>query len=183
MIPLPPLEEQQRIVDKINSIEPLLEKYDKVEKELSKLEKEFPEKLKKSILQYAIEGKLVKQDPNDEPASVLLERIKQEKERLINEGKIKRDKNESYIYQGDDKNYYEQLSGIPQTWIYTNLGSLGTLTRGSGIKRNETIQQGYPCVRYGELYTTYNTFFYSAKSFISLENETKFHLFKVLTIN
>ena len=66
-------------------------------------------------------------------------------------------------------NYYEQLSGIPQTWIYTNLGSLGTLTRGSGIKRNETIQQGYPCVRYGELYTTYNTFFYSAKSFISLE--------------
>ena len=131
IVPLPPLEEQQRIVDKINSFEPLLEKYDKVEKELSKLEKEFPEKLKKSILQYAIEGKLVKQDPNDEPASVLLERIKQEKERLIKECKIKRDKNESYIYQGDDKNYYENICNvvnnigvpfeIPNKWLWIKL--------------------------------------------------------------
>lgn len=107
--PLAPLTEQVRIVDKIGFIEPLLEKYDLVEKKLSALEAEFPEKLKKSILQYAIEGKLVKQDPNDEPASVLLERIKAEKEKLIKEGKIKRDKNESYIYQGDDKNYYEKV--------------------------------------------------------------------------
>ena len=175
IIPLPPLEEQQRIVDKINSFEPLLEKYDKVEKELSKLEKEFPEKLKRSILQYAIEGKLVNQDPDDEPASVLLERIKQEKERLIKEGKIKRDKNESNIYQGDDKNYYEQLPVIPINWIYTDLGSLGTLTRGNGIKRNETTKNGYPCVRYGELYTTYKTLFYKAESFISfnLFNKSK----------
>ena len=127
LIPLPPLEEQQRIVDKINSFEPLLEKYDKVEKELSKLEKEFPEKLKKSILQYAIEGKLVKQDPNDEPASVLLERIKQEKERLIKEGKIKRDKNESYICQGDDKNYYENL---PMGWSVCMLNNLATYKKG-----------------------------------------------------
>ncbi len=89
---LPPLEEQQRIVDKINSFEPLLQEYDSFEKKLTKLEEEFPEKLKKSILQYAIEGKLVKQDPNDEPASVLLERIKAEKESLIKAGKIKRDK-------------------------------------------------------------------------------------------
>lgn len=103
LIALPPLAEQQRIVDRINSFEPLLTKYDLVEKKLSALEAEFPEKLKKSILQYAIEGKLVKQNPNDEPASVLLERIKAEKEKLIKEGKIKRDKNESYIYQGDDK--------------------------------------------------------------------------------
>ena len=168
IIPLPPLEEQQRIVDKINSFEPLLEKYNKVEKELSKLEKEFPEKLKKSILQYAIEGKLVKQDPNDEPASVLLERIKQEKERLIKEGKIKRYKNESYIYQGDDKNYYKQLPIIPANWVYTNLGSLGTLTRGNGIKHDETTQNGYPCVRYGELYTTYKTSFFKTVSFVNL---------------
>ena len=103
LIALPPLAEQQRIVDRINSFEPLLTKYDLVEKKLSALEAEFPEKLKKSILQYAIEGKLVKQNPNDEPASVLLERIKAEKEKLIKKGKIKRDKNESYIYQGDDK--------------------------------------------------------------------------------
>ena len=131
-ISIPPLEEQQRIVDKINSFEPLLEKYDKVEKELSRLEKEFPEKLKKSILQYAIEGKLVNQDPNDEPASVLLERIKQEKERLIKEGKIKRDKNESYIYQGDDKNYYEQIVDLPQGWVITTLSNISTLiTKGT----------------------------------------------------
>ena len=140
LIPLPPLEEQQRIVDKINSFEPLLEKYDKVEKELSKLEKEFPEKLKKSILQYAIEGKLVKQDPNDEPASVLLERIKKEKERLIKEGKIKRDKNESYIYQGDDKNYYEKVGNqshlidcvfdIPDHWNYIKLSDVILVARG-----------------------------------------------------
>jgi len=140
LFPLPPLEEQQRIVDKINSFEPLLEKYDKVEQELSKLEKEFPEKLKKSILQYAIEGKLVKQDPNDEPASVLLERIKQEKERLIKERKIKRDKNESYIYQGDDKNYYEKVGNqshlidcvfdIPYHWNYIKLSDVILVARG-----------------------------------------------------
>ena len=110
-----------------------------------------PEQLKASILQYAMEGKLVKQDPNDEPASVLLERIKDEKEKLIKEGKIKRDKNESYIYQGEDKNYYENL---PQNWEYVPLAKLGTLTRGSGIKRNDIIKSGYPCIRYGELYTT-----------------------------
>ena len=132
-IPLPPLEEQQRIVDKINSFEPLLEKYDIIEKELSKLEKEFPEKLKKSILQYAIEGKLVKQDPNDEPASVLLERIKQEKERLIKEGKIKRDKNESYIYQGDDKNYYEN---VVNKWVVSRLIDVGFIT-GGGTPKTE----------------------------------------------
>ena len=127
LFPLPPLEEQQRIVDKINSFEPLLQEYDKYEKQLSELESSFAEKLKKSILQYAIEGKLVKQDPNDEPASVLLERIKTEKEKLIKEGKIKRDKNESYIYQGDDKNYYENLLSLyhefitPKNWICVNL--------------------------------------------------------------
>ena len=113
-LPLPPLLEQKRIVERIKQIEPLLQQYDKLEKQLTKLENEITDKLKKSILQYAIEGKLVKQDPNDEPASVLLERIKAEKEKLIKEGKIKRDKNESFIYQGDDKNYYEKL---PNNWV------------------------------------------------------------------
>ena len=140
LIALPPLAEQQRIVDRINSFEPLLTKYDSLEKKLSVLEAEFPEKLKKSILQYAIEGKLVKQDPNDEPASVLLERIKAEKERLIKEGKIKRDKNESYIYQGDDKNYYEKVGysshliddvfALPVLWKYIKLSDVITVARG-----------------------------------------------------
>ena len=140
LIALPPLAEQQRIVDRINSFEPLLTKYDSLEKKLSVLEAEFPEKLKKSILQYAIEGKLVKQDPNDEPASVLLERIKAEKERLIKEGKIKRDKNESYIYQGDDKNYYEKVGysshliddvfALPVLWKYIKLSDVITVAKG-----------------------------------------------------
>ena len=129
-IAVPPFEEQLRIVKKINSFEPLITQYSIAEEKLSMLEKEFPEKLKKSILQYAIEGKLVKQDPNDEPASVLLERIKAEKEKLIKEGKIKRDKNESYIYQGDDKNYYENFLfyyhsfDIPSGWKICKLAEI-----------------------------------------------------------
>ena len=66
--------------------------------------------LKNSILQWAIQGKLVPQDPNDEPASVLLEKIRTEKARLIKEGKIKKDKKESIIYRGEDNSYYRQLS-------------------------------------------------------------------------
>ena len=66
--------------------------------------------LKNSILQWAIQGKLVPQDPNDEPASVLLDKIRQEKERLIKEKKIKRDKNASIIYRGEDNSYYEKMS-------------------------------------------------------------------------
>ena len=136
MIPLPPIEEEVRIVKRINSFETLIHQYEVAESKLSKLEQGFPDKLKKSILQYTIEGKLVKQDPNDEPASVLLERIKAEKEKLIKEGKIKRDKNESYIYQGDDKNYYEKIEGnnilcddivgfsIPSNWLFCNIGSV-----------------------------------------------------------
>ena len=140
LVPLPPLNEQKRIVNKTKLFESLLQMYDKNEKELSILEQEFPDKLKKSILQFAIEGKLVKQDPNDEPASVLLERIKSEKEKLIKEGKIKRDKNESYIYQGDDKNYYEKIDGkstiidglfeLPSKWIYIKIADAIDVARG-----------------------------------------------------
>lgn len=128
-VALPPINEQRKIINKINTFEPLLKDYEKAESNLSLLETEFSDKLKKSILQYAIEGKLVKQDPNDEPASVLLERIKTEKERLIREGKIKRDKNESVIFQGDDKNYYENLSN---NWSYCSLGFISKAI-GDGI--------------------------------------------------
>ena len=144
--PLPPLEEQQRIVDKINSFEPLLQEYEGYEKKLTELESTFADKLKKSILQYAIEGKLVKQDPNDEPASVLLERIKAEKEKLIKEGKIKRDKNESYIYQGDDKNYYEQIGKITakldipfeiNNAVWSKLKNIAFITKLAGFEYSE----------------------------------------------
>ena len=144
LIALPPLAEQQRIVDRIAFVEPLLAKYDSVEKKFSTLEAGFSERLKKSILQYAIEGKLVKQDPNDEPVSTLLERIKAEKERLIKEGKIKRDKNESCIYQGDDKNYYENL---PQGWVICSLGNLATYKKGpfgSSLTKGMFVPNTYP---------------------------------------
>lgn len=157
IIPLPPLEEQQRIVDKINSFEPLLQEYEGYEKKLTELESTFADKLKKSILQYAIEGKLVKQDPNDEPASVLLERIRAEKEKLIKEGKIKRDKNESYIYQGDDKNYYEQidyLPPIPSNWKYIKLSFVIDVARGGSPRPIQdyltTKSDGYNWIKIGD---------------------------------
>ena len=125
---------------RIEQIEPLLQQYDKLEKQLTKLENEITDKLKKSILQYAIEGKLVKQDPNDEPASVLLERIKAKKEKLIKEGKIKRDKNESYIYQGDDKNYYENPVFIkPYNWHFCKLINISNyIHRGKSPKYGQS---------------------------------------------
>lgn len=157
IIPLPPLEEQQRIVDKINSFEPLLQEYEGYEKKLTELESTFADKLKKSILQYAIEGKLVKQDPNDEPASVLLERIKNEKEQLIKEGKIKRDKNESYIFQGDDKNYYEQIDyllPIPSNWKYIKLSFVIDVARGGSPRPIQdyltTKSDGYNWIKIGD---------------------------------
>ena len=137
------------------------------------------QQLKNSILLMAVQGKLVPQDPNDEPASVLLERIHAEKERLIKEKKIKREKNPSVIFKGADNTPYEKIGDevrsladevpfdIPDLWEWVRIRSLGEIVRGSGIKRNETVQQGLPCVRYGELYTTYQTSFTSAVSFIA----------------
>ena len=100
--------------------------------------------LKNSILQWAIQGKLVPQDPNDEPASVLLDKIRQEKERLIKEKKIKRDKNASIIYRGEDNSYYEKMLAtgevkcideevpfeIPQGWEWCRIASLADVVRG-----------------------------------------------------
>ena len=137
------------------------------------------QQLKNSILLMAVQGKLVPQDPNDEPASVLLERIHAEKERLIKEKKIKREKNPSVIFKSADNTPYEKIGDevrsladevpfdIPDSWEWVRIRSLGEIVRGSGIKRNETVQQGLPCVRYGELYTTYQTSFTSAVSFIA----------------
>ena len=151
LIPLPPIKEQNRIISKLLESEPLIVKYGDIENKLSLLESEFPEKLKKSILQYAIEGKLVKQDPNDEPASVLLERIKAEKEKLIKEGKIKRDKNDSYIFQGDDKNYYENL---PSGWAISYLKNICKSINAGGDKPknttpNKTETNLYPVIANG----------------------------------
>jgi type I restriction enzyme S subunit len=112
--------------------------------------------LKNSILQWAIQGKLVPQDPNDEPASVLLDKIRQEKERLIKEKKIKRDKNASIIYRGEDNSYYEKITAtgevkcideeipfnIPQGWEWERIGNLFETTSGSTpLSRNPDYYQ------------------------------------------
>ena len=110
LMPLPPLAEQYRIVAKIKELFPLVKKYKETYSAVSSLNNSFPDLLKKSILQEAVQGKLVPQDSSDEPASVLLERIRAEKERLIQEGKIKRDKHESVIYRRDNSHYEKRGS-------------------------------------------------------------------------
>lgn len=113
--------------------------------------------LKNSILQWAIQGKLVPQDPNDEPASVLLERIREEKARLVKEKKIKKDKNESIIYRGDDNSYYEKFLAtgevkcidddipfeIPERWSWVRLGSIIDFSKSSSVKPNEIEQDAW----------------------------------------
>ena len=109
-IPLPPLAEQERIVAKIEELMPLVEEYGKAEEQLTKLNAEFPDKLRKSILQQAVQGKLTERDPADEPASELIKRIKTEKEALIKSGKIKKEKPLPEITEG------EKPFDIPDTW-------------------------------------------------------------------
>ena len=117
--------------------------------------------LKNSILQWAIQGKLVPQDPNDEPASVLLEKIRTEKARLIKEGKIKKDKNESFIFRGDDNSYYEKFLAtgevkciddeipfeIPQGWVWARLTHITYLIEDCPHSTAKDEGLGYPLVR------------------------------------
>ena len=134
LVPVPPIAEQERIVKRLEIIKPLSDKYSEASEQIQELNNLFPEHLKKSILQYAVQGKLVPQDPADEPASVLLERIRTEKEKLIKAGKIKRDKHESVIFRRDNS-YYEKVDGIerciddelpfeiPDSWEWTTIGT------------------------------------------------------------
>ena len=134
-IPVPPIGEQERIVAKLLDVLPRTDVYGIKEKALQDYNKDFPIQLKKSILQEAVQGKLIPQDPADEPASVLLERIRAEKEQLIKAGKIKRDKHESVIFRRDNS-HYEKLDGIerciddeipfdiPESWIWTSVGEV-----------------------------------------------------------
>lgn len=177
LLPVPPLAEQERIVACIQEAELVIENYAIKATALQKLQDSFPEALKKSILQEAVQGKLVPQDPSDEPAEALLERIRAEKQQLIKEGKIKKDKHESVIFRRDNSHYEKRGSEevciddeipfeIPENWAWCRASSLGTMNRGRGIKRTETVTQGCPCIRYGEIYTTYETSFDSAVSFV-----------------
>lgn len=150
LVPIPPLSEQKRIIKKLCEVEPLADNYTEAYVQVAKLNQEFPELLKKSILQEAIQGKLVSQDPNDEPASILLDRIRSEKQRLIREGKIKKDKHESIIFRRDNS-HYEKLDGIehciddeipfeiPETWEWIRLGSLFTINPRNNIADDTVV--------------------------------------------
>ena len=141
LLPLPPHNEQKRILQKIVKIQPLFVRYEKNQLRLEALTKTLYINLRKSILQEAIQGHLVPQNPNDEPASVLLQRIKEEKQRLVKEGKLKKkDVVDSVIYKGDDNKYYEQEDGIavpiesdydfPSTWEVVRLSHICRLIDG-----------------------------------------------------
>ena len=137
IIGLPPLAEQERIVAEIERYEPLIAEYDKLEQEKSKLDGEIYDKLKKSILQYAIQGKLVPQEPSDKPASVLLEKIRAEKKAKLGKKYV-----DSFIYKGDDNCYYEHIDGaaedkpltvpfdLPDGWAWAKLLDLGEFSSG-----------------------------------------------------
>ena len=135
LLPLPSLAEQKRIVAQIERSLKKVEIYAESYNQLQKLDKEFPDKLKKSILQYAMQGKLVEQDPNDESVEILLEKIRAEKQKLFEEGKIKKkDLEISIVSQGDDNSYYEQL---PRNWMLSTLDSVSNLYTGNSINATE----------------------------------------------
>ncbi len=155
LIPLPPLSEQHRIVAKIEELLPYIERYGKAGEHLTALNTTFPEALKKSILQEAVQGKLVPQNPDDEPASVLLERIRAEKQALIKAGKIRKDKHESAIITRD-KIPYEIIDGkerciadevpfeIPDSWCWCRLGSIIQIESGKGLTSKQMIEGSIP---------------------------------------
>ena len=150
LIPLPPINEQISIVSRIEEIMPIADKYEKSQEALDKLNADIFDKLKKSVLQEAIQGKLVPQNPNDEPASVLLERIKAEKKKLFREDKLKKkDLVDSVIFKGEDNKYYETIDGVtecideeipydlPSNWAWTRLGNIAKMTIGKTPARGD----------------------------------------------
>ena len=140
-VPIPPISEQKRILEKLDKLGSSLLSYDAAHSKSHLLAATFPEALKKSILQEAVQGKLVPQDPSDESAEALLERIRAEKQRLIKEGKIKKDKHESVIFRRDNSHYEKRGSEevcideeipfeIPDNWAWARLSSFGVFSSG-----------------------------------------------------
>ena len=182
LIAIPPFAEQCQIVKKIKTLFPLIEQYDFTETKLTSLNESFPDLLKKSILQQAVMGKLIPQDENDEPASVLLERIRAEKQKLIAEGKIKKDKNESVIFRRDNS-HYEKLNGIerciddeipfkiPDSWEWIRLGNIGDWGSGATPSRSnpEYYNGDIPWLKTGDLNDGYIEYIPEKISLIALK--------------
>jgi len=178
IIGLPPIREQERIVEEIKRFSPVLAEYDKLENQATKLDSEIYDKLKKSILQYAIQGKLVEQDETDEPASVLLERIRAEKKAQLGKKYV-----ESYIYKGDDNCYYEHIGGkdvniteeipfdLPNGWEWARLKSIiNSLTDGTHSTPKYTTS-GVPFISVKDVSSGKLSF--SNTKFISIEEHTE----------
>ncbi len=178
LIPVPPVTEQRRITEKLYLLEPLLASYESTHDLIINQQHDFPEQLKKSILQEAVQGKLVSQDPTDEPASVLLERICAEKEQLIKSGKIKRDKHESVIFRRDNS-YYERVDGIerciddeipfeiPDNWCWARIKSCIDVRDGTH-DTPKYVEHGIPLITSKNLSNGYLDF--STAKLISLED-------------
>ena len=162
IIGLPPLAEQERIVAEIEKFEPLIAEYDKLEQQATKLDGEIYDKLKKSILQYAIQGKLVPQNSNDEPAAVLLERIRAEKKAQLGKKYV-----ESYIYKGDDNSYYEKVGSetknitdeipfdIPDSWEWARVDTLFQHNTGKALNSANTKGNYREYITTSNLYWNY----------------------------
>ena len=161
LMPVPPVEEQHRIIKKLKILLSVIEKYANAEIAVDKLNKDFPEALKRSILQWAVQGKLVPQDPSDEPAEILLERIRAEKQRLVKEGKIKKNKHESVIFRRDNSHYEKRGSEeiciddeipfeIPDSWELIRLNDIGDYRKGpfgSSLTKSMFVPQGIDAVK------------------------------------
>ena len=162
LIGIPPLAEQARIVAEIEKFEPLIAEYDKLEQQATKLDEEIYDKLKKSILQYAIQGKLVPQDPNDEPASVLIERIRAEKKAKLGKKYV-----DSYIYKGDDNCYYEKVKNsvkeiseeipfeIPESWRWIRVDNLFQHNTGKALNSSNSQGVLHPYITTSNVYWGY----------------------------
>jgi len=161
LVPIPPLEEQRRIVEKIDEVASAVSAYDVTYQKSEALNSTFPEALKKSILQEAVQGKLVPQDPTDEPAEALLERIRAKKQQLIKEGKIKKDKHESVIFRRDNSHYEKRGSEevciddeipfeVPPSWALIRLDDIGIYRKGpfgSSLTKSMFVPKGADTVK------------------------------------
>ena len=161
LVPIPPLEEQRRIVEKIDEVASAVSAYDVTYQKSEALNSTFPEALKKSILQKAVQGKLVPQDPTDEPAEALLERIRAKKQQLIKEGKIKKDKHESVIFRRDNSHYEKRGSEevciddeipfeVPPSWALIRLDDIGIYRKGpfgSSLTKSMFVPKGADTVK------------------------------------
>ncbi|HGC7040931.1 TPA: restriction endonuclease subunit S [Streptococcus agalactiae] len=151
LLPLPPLAEQKRIVAQIEKALAKVDEYAESYNKLQQLDKEFPDKLKKSILQYAMQGKLVAQSPDDEPVEVLLEKIKAEKQKLYEEGKLKKkDLEELVVTKGDDNSPYGK---IPKNWSFLTIKDIFSITTGLSYKKTDLAitKNGVRIIRGGNI--------------------------------